>query len=223
MMVTRDASPLPLIKRKAARRICGGEPRPGEMPSNRQVRDEVHALARRLLAEESPEQPADHAAMEPAETFDRFQLYERLLLPLEQVRQRPAAHPEGDALYHSLQVFELAREAAPYDEEFLLAALLHDVGKAIDPREPTAAALAALEGLITPRCAWLIENRPHAQALREGTLGLRARRRLEASADFDTLTLLAACDQRGRRIGEPVCDVHDALGYLRDLAAVCGE
>ena len=47
-------------------------------------------------------------------------------------------HPEGDALYHSLQVFHLAREARPYDEEFLLAALLHDVGKAVDPQDHAA-------------------------------------------------------------------------------------
>ena len=40
-------------------------------------------------------------------------------------------HPEGDALYHSLQVFDLACEESPYDEDFLLAALLHDVGKAM--------------------------------------------------------------------------------------------
>ena len=56
-------------------------------------------------------------------------------------------------LYHSLQVFELAREALPYDEEFLLAALLHDVGKAIDARDHVAAGLEALDGHITPRRA----------------------------------------------------------------------
>ena len=58
-----------------------------------------------------------------------------LLQPLEGVKQSPKHHPEGDALYHSLQVFELARDERPYDEEFLLAALLHDVGKAIDPAD----------------------------------------------------------------------------------------
>ena len=46
-----------------------------------------------------------------------------LLLPLERMRQNPKCHPEGDVLYHSLQVFDLACDAQPYDEEFLLAAL----------------------------------------------------------------------------------------------------
>ncbi len=64
---------------------------------------------------------------------DRFQVFQALLIPLENVRQSPKYHPEGDALFHSLQVFGLAREEMAYDEEFLLAALLHDVGKAIDP------------------------------------------------------------------------------------------
>ena len=63
---------------------------------------------------------------EVVEQVDRFRLYESLLLPLENVKQDPRYHPEGDALYHSLQVFQLAREALPYDEEFLTAALLHE-------------------------------------------------------------------------------------------------
>ena len=59
----------------------------------------------------------------------------------------------------------------PYDEEFLLAALLHDVGKAIDPSDHVAAALQALEGSITERTAWLIAHHMDAQALRAGHAG----------------------------------------------------
>ena len=70
------------------------------------------------------------------EPADRFLAFALLLQPLEKVQQDRDSHPEGDALYHSLQVFELARQELPYDEEFLLAALLHDVGKAIDSARP---------------------------------------------------------------------------------------
>ena len=58
-----------------------------------------------------------------------------------------------------MQVFMLAREAMPYDEEFLLAAILHDVGKAIDPDDHVVAGLEALDGFITERTSWLIALR----------------------------------------------------------------
>ena len=161
--------------------------------------------------------------LEAQSRVDRFQIYRMLLLPLEQVKEDRRYHPEGDALYHSLQVFELAREELPYDEEFLLAALLHDVGKAIDRREHTAAGLEALEGTITPRTAWLIEHHMDAHALRGGTLGVRSHRRLAASEDFDELRLLAQCDEAGRGQGIEVPDVDEALQYLRDLSQMCGE
>ncbi len=77
---------------------------------------------------------------------DPYPLFRLLLLPLEKVRQSPTHHPEGDVLYHSLQVFELARAQRPYDVEFMLAALLHDVGKGIDPHDHVAAGLSVLEG-----------------------------------------------------------------------------
>ena len=52
-------------------------------------------------------------------------------------------------------------------------------------------------------------------------LGVRARRRLEASEDFEDLLLLAQCDDQGRQRGVEVPDVEDALEYLRELAAMC--
>jgi len=137
---------------------------------------------------------------------------------LENVKEDPKTHPEGDALYHSLQVFELARDALPYDEELLIAALLHDVGKAIDPRNHVAAGLEALDGYVTQRTSWLIEHYTDALALRAGTLGVRSRRRLESSESYDELMLLAECDLQGRAVGMKVVDITDALAYLRNLA-----
>jgi hypothetical protein len=116
-------------------------------------------------------------------------------------------------------VFELAREERPYDEEFLLAALLHDVGKAIDPDDHVGAALQALEGSITERTAWLIAHHMEAQALRMGTLGTRARSRLQHSELYDDLMLLTDLDRRGRVPGAAACEVDEALEYVRDLAA----
>jgi hypothetical protein len=85
------------------------------------------------------------------------------------------------------------------------------------------AGLEALAEMITPRTAWLIENLHAARRLREGTLGMRARRRLEASEDFDTLVLLADCDRLGRRRGVPTPDLVEALEYVRDLPHTLGH
>jgi predicted nucleotidyltransferase len=176
-----------------------------------------------LLAREYPGASLDQSVLEAESQVDRFQIYEMLLLPLENVKEDPKFHPEGDALYHSLQVFDLARNELPYDEEFLLAALLHDVGKAIDRHDHVAAGLEALTGHITPRTAWLIEHHMEAQDLLDGSLGARARRRLEASEDHEELRLLARCDRKGRARGVEAPDLDEAIECLRELARMCGE
>ena len=128
-----------------------------------------------LIAEQMPEVSLEEIDVGDTDLPDRFLIYESLLAPLEQVRQDPRRHPEGDLLYHSLQVFQLVRDAVPYDEELLLAALLHDAGKAIDRKDHVAAVLEALDDSITPRTAWLIDHHMEARALRDRTLGARAR------------------------------------------------
>ena len=175
-----------------------------------------------LLEREYPDTALDQDVLESESRVDPFQIYEMLLLPLERVKESREYHPEGDALYHSLQVFDLARDELPYDEEFLLAALLHDVGKGIDRREHTAAGLEALEGLITERTEWFIAHHMEAQGYLDGTLGARNRRRLEASPDFEELLLLAECDRDGRAVGVAVPDLVEALEYLRELSRTCG-
>ena len=175
-----------------------------------------------FLATAYPDLDLDEALADVESQVDRFQVYESLLLPLENVKQSKKYHPEGDALYHSLQVFDLARDELPYDEEFLLAALLHDVGKAIDPRDHVAAGLDALEGFITDRTEWLIEHHMEAQAILDNTLGARAKRRLQQSEDFDELVLLARCDRAGRRAGVEAPELDEAIDYLREVSVTFG-
>lgn len=213
---------------RAARRLVPGQFAPHQLPTNREIQAELAALAEGM-ATEGPAKAPDVSVQGygssggAAGGQDRFRVYEQLLLPLEQVQLPRHLHPEGDALYHSLQVFMLAREALPYDEEFLLAALLHDVGKAIDPQDPVGAGLEALGEHITPRTHWLISHLQQAHELRDGMLGLRARRRLEESEYFEELTMLAECDRHGRAVGARVPELSEALHYLRELAEACGE
>ncbi len=170
------------------------------------------------LRNEYPDIELDAEVLNAESKVDRFQVYRALLLPLEGVGQSKKYHPEGDVLYHSLQVFELARDELPYDEEFLLAALLHDIGKGLDPDDHVQAALDALGDLITPRTAWFIEHHMEAHQVADGTIGFRAKHRLRESPDFDELMLLEKCDRGGRVRGMQVLDLDDALDLLRDLA-----
>ena len=218
-------------KMKAARRIHRGQINPRDLPSDRDVRQQLAVLTemhRRREAQQHRREAQQHRReaqqpcvdVPPSDT-NRFDTYRALLLPLENVHENSQDHPEGDALYHSLQVFQLAREQLPYDEEFLLAALLHDVGKAIDPKDHVNAALDELVGQITPRTAWLIEHHAEALILCEGTLRVRSQRRLRAEDSFDELMLLAECDLAGRATGVLVPDIDEALDYIRQLEQSC--
>jgi hypothetical protein len=180
------------------------------------------AQLEQYLATEYPDLDLKEALREVEEKIDRFQVYESLLLPLETVMQPLKYHPEGDALYHSLQVFDHARDQLAYDEEFLAAALLHDVGKAIDPADHVAAGLEALDGFITERTAWLVEHHMLVHQFADGTLGARAKRRLRQSEHFDDLVLLGECDRAGRQAGVEAPELNEALDYLRELGKMFG-
>lgn len=137
-----------------------------------------------------------------------------LLKRLETVRLDPRRHPEGDLLYHSLQVFELGREQQPYDEEFLLACLLHDVGYGQDRRHPHRALIQSLEHLLTERTRFLLEHHPEGiEYLSTGKI----RPSLRKSSDFDDLILLAKCDLGGRVRGADVSTAEESLDYIFGL------
>jgi hypothetical protein len=189
---------------RAARRVAGGWVPDDRLPDAGEVGREVH---RRL----DPGGSLAHL------TGDRFDRLASLVAVLETVRQDPARHPEGDALEHSLQVFELVRQERPFDEELLTAAVVHDVGLAIDRRNAVTAGLEAIQDLVTPRTQWLVEQLPAARAYADGTLGHRARKRLEAHPDFLDVMLLAEADRLGRRRGGPAPRLDEAIAALRAL------
>jgi HD superfamily phosphodiesterase len=111
----------------------------------------------------------------------------------------------------------LARRQFPWDEEFLLAALLHDVGKAIDPADHVAAGMIALEGAISERTHFLINHHMDALAYHSRELGHRARIRLHDNEHFEDLMMLRDLDNAGRQRGAVVSTIDEALQYIRSL------
>lgn len=204
-------------KRKAAA-VLGRPVRPGDLPSDSEVREQVLALirdpARPAPADDQPEPAPGEGLARLADHVDRFAVYKLRLAPLEAVKQDPRRHPEGDALYHSLQVFELARRARPYDEEFLLAALLHDVGKAIDPADPVEAALEALRGAVTDRTQALVA---HLRSFRLAREKPGAPPPVADPDALEDLALLHELDELGRVPGASVGTLDEALDFLRGL------
>ena len=154
------------------------------------------AQLEQLLEAEYPRLEIESAVAEVADRVDRFQVYEALLLPLEYVKEDPRYHPEGDVLYHSLQVFDLRAMSCPTTRSSCWPRCCTMSAKRIDREDHVAAGLEALRGFITPRTAWLIEHHMLGQGLLDGTIGVRARRRLQQSEHFEELPLL--CRMRSR-------------------------
>jgi hypothetical protein len=190
---------------RAARRVGRGWVPPEQIPAHDEVRRELQRV-------DAPEH-----AFAPL-VGDRLDRIAALVAPLGAVRRDPVRHPEGDTLEHALQTFDMARVERPYDEELLTAALVHDVGQAIDRSDPVAAALAALQGLATPRTLWFVEHLPTAQAYRDGTLGLRARHRLESHPDFHDVLVLADAERQAHVRGYDAPSLDGAIAALRELA-----
>lgn len=197
---------------RAARSVSRGWIHPADLPDPRQIIELVRQI-------ELGTPPDDYSTrVSSLGESERFEAFEKLLRPLAFVGQNRKRHPEGDVLYHSLQVFELVCDEVPYDEDLLLAGLLHDVGRGFDPKNHTESALNALSGLISERTAWLIENHMIARGLIDGTIGIRARRRLAAHDDFESLEILVHADVDGRQPGMQVRDLDEVLTYIRTLA-----
>lgn len=133
-----------------------------------------------------------------------------LLLALDGVQQDLRYHPEGDALYHSLQVFNLARRASS-DRALWAAALLHDVGKAQGSLHHDEAGAELLEGLVAPRVIWLVRH--HLCLLRAPRPTRRCLRDTTALSDLERLRRF---DLGGRARDASVLFLADALAILME-------
>ena len=210
--------------------VLGLAVKPGELPADELVMECFSKLAKNpdatalepvpVVAEIPPTAlPTDAELAAKPFIKDRFEFYLSLLRPLELVKQHPKAHPEGDALFHSLQVFEGVFQTNPYDEELLTAALLHDIGKGLEPGgDHHAATMRAVQGRITERTFHLIDRLADAHDYRSGTLGHRGRRALENDPDFDSILLLAESDHNGRKPGANVPSLEAAIESIKALA-----
>jgi len=191
---------------QAGRRVARGWVPEEDLPSQESIRREVS----RGSAAVGGSGPL------PGDRFDRIAELVRMLAA---VKQDPATHPEGDVLEHTLQAFDIVHRERPFDEELLTAALVHDVGRGIDRADPVASGLAALGDLITPRARWLVEHLEAARSHAAGTIGARARQRLESHPDFLDALLLAEADRKACVQGYAAPSLEEALAILRMLDA----
>jgi HD domain len=131
-----------------------------------------------------------------------------LLAALDGIPQSPKYHPEGDALFHSLQVFELARKATD-DRVLWAAALFHDVGKAIDGPLHDEVGADLLEGLLPDRAVWLVRH--HLDLLKDPR---RTRRRWLGTPELLDLERLRKWDLGGRNPSARVIELESALDLV---------
>jgi hypothetical protein len=136
-----------------------------------------------------------------------------LLESNEEVAQSQRWHPEGNALYHMLQVYALARERTD-DPCLQAAALVHDVGKVLDSQDHAQTGAGLLEGLLAPRVIWLVQN--HLDLV---TAPCATRRALRGTRELHDLQLLRAWDLAGRVPGARVWPASCAVEQLFGLGA----
>jgi hypothetical protein len=107
---------------RAARRVARGWVPEEQLPSHDEIRREVTRGS----------DPAGGLAHLAGDRFDRIA---ELVRVLENVKQDPLKHPEGDVLEHTLQVFDRVHEERPFDEAIAILrrlALENDADEAAD-------------------------------------------------------------------------------------------
>jgi hypothetical protein len=121
-----------------------------------------------------------------------------LLLDLEHIEQNPIYHPEGNALFHSLQVFQLSLRFSN-EPDVWAASLFHDVGKAVDGPRHAQVGADMISEIFNENICWLIRH--HLDLLMHPQ---KTNRQFKNTQKLFQLKLLRDFDLKGR---DPYCEV----------------
>lgn len=129
---------------------------------------------------------------------DNMKIIFKLLFYCIGVKQVEEYHPEGDVMNHTYQVFKWAiRESM--DVDLILAALLHDVGKAVDNKNHVRESVKLIEGFSSAKTVWLVKNHMRFWTYISGEMqGLKKCIDLSRHPWFSELVQLARWDKKGR-------------------------
>ena len=132
-----------------------------------------------------------------------------LLLDLDGVMQNPTYHPEGDALYHSLQVFQHALKHSE-DPILLAAALFHDVGKSCGSKDHELVGAEMISNILNDEITWLIKH--HLDLLKNPA---HTKKRLrDKQQQLFQLQQLRKWDLAGRETSVDVMSAEEAISIL---------
>lgn len=132
-----------------------------------------------------------------------------ILDSLDGIEENPIYHPEGDCLYHSLQVFQ---HALPETDNPTLwaAALFHDIGKSVDYVNHAIVGSDMLKGLLNPNITWL--TRHHLDLLKSPK---KTRQKWKGTQQLCDLESLRRWDLAGRQTNAFVMSTQEAVDILQ--------
>ena len=136
-----------------------------------------------------------------------------LLLALDGVIQSPKYHPESDALYHSLQVFEWAFKET-CDPELWLAALFHDIGKSVDSKKHCEIGAEMVLDIFPSRVIWIIKH--HLDLMKNPK---QTQQKLTNKNQLTDLVKIRKWDLAGRDPNAAVRDVEEALDLVLNISS----
>ena len=191
-------------KRKAAA-VLGHRVRPGDLPSDSEVREQVIVLASSrsrhrgaAVEEDEPEEGPTLEAM--ADHVDRFAIYKMRLQPLESVKQNPFSTPRGMRSSTACRSSSGRVRLAPTTRSSSWPRSCTTSARPSTPRTRVAAAVEALRGPVSERTLGLIGSHRDPSSSRERTPSQRGRRMRPTTPNSGT-TWSCSSDLDERRQG----------------------